>query len=212
MQVFLGLSLKWLVRIFLVAFYAVMGYYQLHGQNPFGWLASDHPWLTMLLIAVTCYAFLPPIVTLRKETVGGEVTMRKATWLLVLIIAVLIMAVVYYAYKPFQSAVNSNVLAPISAGFGGVLTSIYASPIWKSYFAPTRWAYGWGLLSMAVLAVVAFKFVKPQVQKIRVPTIRSPTTFNPQREPSEPEYAPIQKSAPTKPIETVEEEVEVIAE
>ena len=153
-----------------------MGYYQLHGQNPFGWLASDHPWLTMLLIAVTCYAFLPPIVTLRKETVGGEVTMRKATWLLVFIIAILIVTVIYYAYRPFQSAVNINLLGPASALFGGWLNTIFAHPIWKAYFAPTRWAAGWGAFGMLVAVIIALRFVKPQVQKIHIPVIHKTVT------------------------------------
>lgn len=219
MQVFLGLSLKWLVRIFLVAFYVAMGYYTAQAQNPLGWLAADHPWLTIILIAVTCFAFLPPFVTMRKKTGGGEVTMRKATWLFVFIIVGLVVAVVYYAYKPFQVAVNSSVLAPVSAGFGGVFTSIYASPIWKTYFAPTRWAFMWGLASMTVAAVVAFRFVKPQVQKIRMPAIQKPPAAGYQTTPTiQPAVIPPPQSAvapqtvtPTNPMPSqtpVTEEIE----
>jgi hypothetical protein len=178
LPIFLGVSIKWLVRIFLVGFYALFGFYQLHGQNPFGWLASDHPWLTITLILVTCYAFLSPIVTLRKETVGGEVTMRKATWLFVFIIACLILTIMYYANFPrgFQPAVNKHVLGTISTSTSGVLLAIYANPIWKVYFAPTRWAYVWGLASMAVVAFIALRFVKPQVQKIHIPVIHKTVT------------------------------------
>jgi hypothetical protein len=178
LQVFLGLSLKWLVRIFLVAFYAIMGFYQLHGQNPFGWLASEHPWLTLTLIFVTCYAFLPAIVMLRKETVGGEVTMRKATWLFVFIIAVLVATVMYYANFPrgFQPAINKHVLGFFATSTSGILAAIYANPIWKAYFAPTRWAYVWGIASMAVVAFIALRFVKPQVQKIHIPVIHKTVT------------------------------------
>ena len=161
-----------------MAFYAVMGYYQLHGQNPFGWLASDHPWLTLILILVTCYAFLPPIVMLRKETVGGEVSMRKATWLFVGIIAILVATIMYYANQPkgFQPAINKHVLGFFATSTSGILAAIYANPIWKAYFAPTRWAYVWGLASMAVVAFIALRFVKPQVQKIHIPVIHKTVT------------------------------------
>ena len=102
--------------------------------------------------------------------------MRKATWLLVFIIAILIVTVIYYAYKPFQSAVNINLLGPASALFGGWLTTIYAHPIWKAYFAPTRWAAGWGAFGMLVAVIIALRFVKPQVQKIHIPVIHKTVT------------------------------------
>jgi hypothetical protein len=194
-----------------------MGYYHMHGQNPLGWLASEHPWITLALIVVTCYAFLPPVVTLRKETVGGEVTMRKATWLFVLIIVVLVVTVMYYANFPsgFKPAINKNVLGPVVTSTSGVLAAIYANPIWKTYFAPTRWAYVWGVVSTIVVAFFALQFVKPQVQKIHIPVIRkapapSPSLGSSGIRSSTPPGATVRPSAPLPelPAETVVDEVE----
>lgn len=100
--------------------------------------------------------------------------MRKATWLLVAIICGLVVVVMYYADFPngFQPAINKSVLGPAVAGGTGLLATVYANPMWKTYFAPTRWAFVWGLASMAVVAFIALRFVKPQVQKIHIPVIR----------------------------------------
>ena len=104
--------------------------------------------------------------------------MRKATWLFVLIIACLILTIMYYANFPkgFQPAINKHVLGTIASSTSGVLVAIYANPIWKAYFAPTRWAAGWGAFGMLVAVIIALRFVKPQVQKIHIPVIHKTVT------------------------------------
>ena len=97
--------------------------------------------------------------------------MRKTTWFLVFVIALLIVCVGYYAHKDFRIGMDNSVLGPASVGINGFLTLIYQSPFWHTYIAPTRWAALWGGVITLAIVIAFVKFKSKITAKVPKPKI-----------------------------------------
>lgn len=126
--IFIGVTLKWLIRFFLIGFYSVTAYYYLQGQNILLWLAQDHPWVTVGIIVLTVMAFLFPFFHIKRKTKdGGEADMRKLAWFVLIAIAVTFgISVACALNDPFKFWVSKSL-----TGLGGAIW-INLSTAWSN--------------------------------------------------------------------------------
>jgi len=126
--IFIGVTLKWLIRFFLIGFYGVTAYYYSQGQNILLWLAQDHPWVTVGIIVLTVMAFLFPFFHIKRKTKdGGEADMRKLAWFVLIAIAVTFgISVACALNDPFKFWVSKSL-----TGLGGAIW-INLSTAWSN--------------------------------------------------------------------------------
>lgn len=193
---FIGVTLKWLVRLTLIAFYGVVGYYYTKGTNILLWLTRNHPWVTVGILVATIMAFVYPFFHIRRKTKdGGETDMRKLAWFVLIIFTSIFAIAVVCAIDPNNTG---KMVSNFLKGLGGTIW-ITLSNSWinlgktagstGTYFL----IYTIGVLMLGGIMWIALTKAKKKLPSIKKPSL-SKIDLNTQREPSEPEYAPTPSS------------------
>lgn len=137
-------------------------------------------------------------------------------WFLAFLIFTLLIAVGLLAANNYNPAVgewiNVNIVQRGQAWASSTRTAIVSSAFWQTYIAPTPNAFAIGCA--ATVVVIGFGYLAFRKKKITLPKKPSITTsslsskINLQREPAEPEPAPVttaKTGEPVAPVQKAEE-------
>ena len=133
--------------------------------------------------------------------------MRKLYWLILIL---LIIGISYVVASKMSPAVDewalANVLTPIHGGLVGVYTAIITNATWVTYVAPNAW---WVCGIAGVIGgVLLYRWhIIDKVKTIKVAPTSLGSKITLQREPAEPEQAPVQTSKIETPPQPEAQEV-----
>ena len=187
MVIALMIGWKWILRIPLLFFWAVAITANLTGNGFLTQLANEHVTTTITLVFLSLYFLAYPVFEPffpKIKTIGGE-SMERSTKILValLLAAVAITVVALVAPGAVQSAVEGTVVAPLVAGFTGLVQTIDAQR--------ASFMLAGGLIGGLVLALLIKRLDVPKkIRMIRgtpkavtpyigAPTYTPPTTIAP---------------------------------
>ena len=164
MVIALMMGWRWFFRIPLIIFWAIAIPFSLTEYGFLTWLCTNHVTTSITLIFLTLYFLLYPIFSPffpKIRTNGGE-TMERSTKILMilLLIAGAITVVAIAAPGAVTSTLEKSVLAPVIAGFNGLVNTIDAQR--------ASFMLAGGLIGGLVLAIVIKRVDIPK--KLRMAT------------------------------------------